>query len=153
MKGLPQQLQSLLEQPIANAGYELLLTEYVHTSYQWVIRLYIDHPDGVTLEDCITVDHLVGQILEQENPIPNDYTLEVSSPGIDRPLTKPAHFSKYTEETIKLSLKENINNRKRITGILKFADEKKVRIQVNQEMIEIPYLNIAKAKLQTNLQF
>src|SRR3546814_4942407 len=95
MASVQERLEQLLEPVIGSLGYELLLLEYSPSPKNAMLRLYIDAASGITLEDCERVIKEVAGVMDVEDPIRNAYRLEVSSPGLDRPLVKPAHFQRF----------------------------------------------------------
>jgi ribosome maturation factor RimP len=100
---------SLVERELERIGYELVKLEVSLRSPRKVIRIFIDHPErGVTLDNCVQVTRAIGFVLDGENVIPGSYHLEVSSPGIDRPLTKAAHFERFKGKQAKVErMREN----------------------------------------------
>src|SRR5688572_23787016 len=90
--GIEARLRALAEEMASRSGYELVDLEYRRESSGWMVRLFIDRPGGVTLEDCQRVSQEFGTLLEVEDPIPHPFHLEVSSPGLDRPLRKQADY-------------------------------------------------------------
>ena len=97
-----QRLTELLSPTVEAAGFELLGCEFVPAGRHSTLRLFIDHPDGVTVDHCAVVSREVGAILDVEDPIQNEYNLEVSSPGLDRPLFTPAHFAKVVGQKVEV---------------------------------------------------
>jgi ribosome maturation factor RimP len=147
-------LDPLLEQVIQTAepilssqGIELVDLEYQREAQGWVLRLYIDREGGITLEDCTQVNRELGTVLEVKDLIPNSYTLEVSSPGLTRPLKKPADFNKYRLQKVKVKTVGPIGGRRNFKGILLGFIEDKVQLEVEKKIYEIPLQNIAKANL------
>jgi ribosome maturation factor RimP len=112
-----------------------------------IVRAYIDHPDGVTVTDCAKASRQFSAILDVENPISNRYTLEVSSPGMDRPLAKPKHFIDVLGQDVKIKMATLINGRRRFTGELVEANEEFAVVEVDGEQTELPYLEMDKARL------
>jgi ribosome maturation factor RimP len=104
------------------------------------MRLFIDHPDGVTFAHCEQVTHLLGDYREQ-------YAIEVSSPGEDRPLTKPQHFRRFLGRRAKLRLREERDGHKNLTGELVGASEREVTIAAGEGVVSIPYDQIARSNL------
>lgn len=154
MSKLTERIQALLVNPIEQAGYELLYVEYQKDGSQWFLRLFIDRPNGIHLEDCVCVNALVEPILDVEDPIPQEYTLEVSSPGIFRPLIKPEHFIRFIGSTIKISLFDVMAGRKKLQGCLLSANSDEIRIVLeDQTELTLPYSLIAKANLEPELKF
>jgi ribosome maturation factor RimP len=148
----------ILEPVIAGEGYELVDAEYVMARGRPILRLFIDTvppgtPDrGVTVEDCSHVSRLVSDLLDVEDVVPGEYTLEVSSPGLFRPLTKPEHFERATGERVKVKTYEKIEGRKTFTGRLEKRDDETVEVTIDDgTCFRIPTLVIAKANLEPQL--
>lgn len=116
---LKERLQTLLEPLVENLGYELVLLEYSPHRGSALLRLFIDAVGGVTLGDCERVSREVTGVLDVEDPIPHAYRLEVSSPGLDRPLVKREHFERFAGETARISLSEPRNGQRRFVGVLR----------------------------------
>ncbi len=149
-KNIAQSVTDALVGVLSAEGYDLLLVEYVPSMQ--VLRLYIDRDGdvGVTLDDCSTVSRLVGDILDAEgmsDAIPGRYRLEVSSPGLDRPLTRPKDFQRFVGRQVKLSLAEAIAGQKRLTGSLVTADDRGVCVGVDGKELPLAYDQIRKARL------
>jgi ribosome maturation factor RimP len=120
----------------------------------WILRIFIDKPTGITVEDCAKVSSLVGKILDEEDFIHHSYTLEVSSPGIERPLTKKEHFERFAGEKAKITLKNPVEGRKNFTGLLLGVKEGDlVVIEVEGKTWEFPLTEIKKARLQPEIKF
>lgn len=115
---MDQALLKLLEPVVESVGYELVHVEFVQGP-DAVLRIYIDAPGGIELDDCGKVSREVSAVLDVEDPLPGAYHLEVSSPGLDRPLTKPEHFERFAGEKVKLTLHEaRDGGRRKFTGTL-----------------------------------
>jgi ribosome maturation factor RimP len=113
-----------------------------------VLRAYIDREEGVTLRDCSEVSGELGAVLEVQDLIPNPYTLEVSSPGLTRPLRKPEDYDKYRNRLVKIRTFEAIEGRKNFKGILQGLEGEKVYLQMEGKILGIPLQGIAKANLE-----
>jgi len=136
---------------IAAEGLELVDVEYVREHEGWILRLFIDKAGGVGIEDCTRVSHAVGPSLDVEDLIPHEYHLEVSSPGLNRPLTKPAHFQKATGQKVKVRTFGPLFEppRKNFTGVLKGVEPEAVTVEVEGAgAFRIPLKDIAKANLE-----
>lgn len=143
-------LENIIEPVIDGLGYEtirILLSGNVRQTLQ----VMIDVKDGsrdITVEDCATVSRALSKVLDEKDPIKNEYSLEVSSPGIDRPLTKPHHFKRFKGYEAKIETIEAVENRKRFKGEILDVDSKNnVRISMDEKEYKIAFNNIAKAKL------
>src|SRR5271167_574731 len=115
---LRDKLMALAEPLLAQLGYELVELEYAPGRAHAVLRLFIDRPQGVGIEDCERVSHEFSALLDVTDPVPTGYTLEVSSPGLDRVLRTPAHFQRFVGERVWLELRIARDGRRRYTGEL-----------------------------------
>ncbi len=113
-----QTLHSLLEPTVEGLGYELVGVELVGSKGNRTLRVFIDTPAGVRVEDCEAVSHQVSGLLDIEDPIPGAYHLEVSSPGLDRPIFKASDYERFRGEQVRLRLVELYEGRRRVTGTL-----------------------------------
>jgi ribosome maturation factor RimP len=141
------ELKALLEPEIERLGYELMDIEARLSGAGGVVRLFIDRPDGVGLADCEKVSHAVSALLDVEDPIPGRYDLEVSSPGLNRKLTKPAHFERFAGETVKVEMRFPVSGRKRFRGRLLSSDDNNIVIDVDGEQHSLPLATIDTARL------
>lgn len=133
---------------IQRLNFELVDIEFRNENGQWFLRLFIDKPGGVTLDDCRHTTEELNLLLDELDPIPASYNLEVSSPGIERPLRKRQDFERYCGEEVKISTYGVIEGQKRFVGILKSVNEEAVVvIAENKKEVNIPLKQIAKAKL------
>lgn len=144
---LRDRLQTLLEPVIESLGYELVLLEFNSSTRHGMLRLFIDHPEGITLDDCERVSREVSGVLDVEDPISSAYRLEVSSPGMDRPLTKPAHFLRFIGEQVKLDLLAPRNGRRRWTGWIRAVPGDAVQVETEVGMLEISLVDVDRARL------
>ena len=140
-------LLKLLEAPVQALGYEVVELEFHSQGRGGLLRVYIDREGGVTVDDCEKVSRQVSAVLDVEDPIPGAYTLEVSSPGLDRPLRKEADFVRFAGERAKLELLLPKDGRKRYTGTLKGCEAGEVSIEVDGVVHRLPLGDIAKARL------
>ena len=140
-------LKALLEPTVERLGYELTDLEAQLTGRSGVVRVFIDHADGVDLGDCEKVSHAVSALLDVEDPIPGHYDLEISSPGLNRKLTKLEHFQRFTGETLKVQMRFPIDGRKRFRGRLLSSDETNIVVDVDGEPYTLPMATIDTARL------
>ena len=138
----------IAEPILSNEGMELVEIEYRRESKGWVLRLYIDKERGVTLDDCMRISQEVGRSLDVEDFISTPYTLEVSSPGLPRPLRKEEDFMKYRNHMIKVKTFDPVGNRRQFRGKLLGVSEKRIEIEIEREIFQIPLSNVAKANLE-----
>jgi len=117
-------VRSYSEDLLGSLGFELVEMEYLASDDRGVLRLYIDRPDGgITLDDCATVSRQLGALLDVEDVIPFRYVLEVSSPGLNRPLKRPKDFLAHCGEKIKIKTRMSVDGRWRFSGILQKYSE------------------------------
>lgn len=147
---LRERLMALVEPVLARLGYELVDLEFAPGRSHAVVRLFIDGPAGVGLEDCAAASREVSALLDVEDPIPNAYTLEVSSPGTDRVLRTQAHFGRFVGERVHVELKEARAGRRRYTGKLLTVDDSGIALEVDQEHVALAFKDIGKARLAPN---
>ena len=110
-------------------GFELVDVEYVKEGSNWYLRVYIDKPGGITVDDCELISRAFGDLLDQEDFIQESYILEVSSPGLGRPLKKEKDFQRSLGEEVEIRLFRAVNKEKELTGILKEYDGNTVTIE------------------------
>ncbi len=142
-----EQLSEMLKPAVEALGYEFLGIEYVGQGINSVLRIYIDHDNGIGVEDCSKVSHQVSGILEVEDPITNQYTLEVSSPGLDRPLFDLPHFVKVVGETVNLKCHIGADGRRKFKGKLIVVSEQLLVIEVDGLLYELDFQDVDKANL------
>jgi len=117
------QLIELLEPVVTALGYEMLGIEYFRQKDGSMLRLYIDNDDGITIDDCTRVNHQVIGVLDVHDPIKEKYFLEISSPGLDRPLFTLEQFQRFIGEKVKMKLREKVEERRKIKGVIKAVEE------------------------------
>ena len=141
------ELEKLLEPAIERLGYELTDIEVRLGGQGGLVRLTIDKPDGIDLEDCEKVSHAMSALLDVEDPVPGNYNLEVSSPGLDRKLTKVEHFHRFEGETLKVTMRFPIEGRRRFRGKLLSSNEENIVVEVDGESHSLPLTMIDTARL------
>ena len=128
-------------------GFELVDIEYLSQYGKWVLRIYADKEGGITLDECARVSREIGNLMDVKDVFPHEYVLEVSSPGLDRPLVKPEHFEQFTGELVKIRSTEAVLGRKNFKGILESFDGEYLYVAVDNEVYEIPFDIVEKANL------
>ncbi|MGB5542998.1 MAG: ribosome maturation factor RimP [Gammaproteobacteria bacterium] len=147
------ELIAVLEPDIQALGYEIVDLELNLGGRGGVLRLFIDSPDGITLEDCEKVSHQVSALLDVEDPIPGHYTLEVSSPGVNRRLRRHADFERFVGERVKIELSQpTLEGRRRFAGTLEEVESDSVTVQVDGERHVLPQADIALARLAPEIK-
>lgn len=147
MAGKEQQLIDLVA-PVAEAlGYELWGLELHSPGKSAVVRIYIDSDAGVNVDDCAKVSRQVSSVFDVEDPIAGEYTLEVSSPGMDRPLFTLEQFRQFIGERVKIRLRSMFEGRRKLSGILAGVEGDEVVVAVDDEEYLIPFELIDKANV------
>jgi ribosome maturation factor RimP len=141
------EIQKLIEPTIERLGYELTDLEVRLSGQGGLLRLTIDKQDGIDLDDCEKVSHAVSALLDVEDPVPGNYNLEVSSPGLDRKLTKVVHFQRFEGETLKVTMRFPIEGRRRFRGTLVSSDDENIVVEVDGESHSLPLTMIDTARL------
>ncbi len=141
------ELAGLLEPTVERLGYELADLEVKLGGEDSVLRIFIDKPEGIDLDDCEKVSHAVSALLDVEDPLPGQYNLEISSPGVDRKLTKAMHFQRFMGETVKVQMRFPVDGRKRFRGTIESCDDENVVVKVDGESYSLPLATIDTARL------
>jgi ribosome maturation factor RimP len=144
---LRERVIALIEPLLERLGYELVDLEYAAGRSHATLRFFIDKPAGVGLEDCEQVSREISAVLDVEDPIPSAFTLEVSSPGFDRVLRTRAHFERFAGERVYVELKVPRDGRRRYTGMLRTVADGGLTLEVDQEMVSVPFDEIGRARL------
>jgi ribosome maturation factor RimP len=139
-------IEELLIPGAETLGLELVAVELSGGDTS-ILRIYIDTPNGITVEDCTKASRQFSAILDVEDPISNKYTLEVSSPGMDRPLAKPLHFKAVVGQQVKIKMSTLVSGRRRFTGELIEATDEFAVVEVDGEQSELPYSDMDRARL------
>jgi len=142
-----EKLIELLEPEVEALGYELTELEVNLSHGHGMLRLFIDGPEGITLEDCGQVSHQVSALLDVEDLIAGDYHLEVSSPGADRKLVKPEHFDRFAGSMIKARFNRLVGGRRRVSGQLLGRDGEIINIRVEDKTISVDLGNVEIVRL------
>lgn len=148
MHSAPEGLTDLIRQVVESLEYELVGVELLQRQKgASLLRVYIDRPEGINLDDCGEVSHRVSGVLDVEDPIKGNYNLEVSSPGLDRPLFNKEHFLRYKGHRVRLELRSKVAGRRRITGILDGLENDNVLVAEGSERYSLPLDKIDVARL------
>lgn len=148
-----KRIEALLEPLLARLGFGVVLLQYQHGKRSSMVRLFIEraenHPEGglVTVDDCAEVSREVSTLLDVEDPIPEGYELEVSSPGLNRPLVKERDFIRFAGERVKIQTAEPLDGRRNFSGALKGIEAGKVTVEVDGKTHAIPLALIARANI------
>lgn len=141
-------LEALLAPLVEDLGYEFVGIEYQSNPKNRLIRLYIDRPEvGIGVDDCERVSHEVSALLDVEDPVSGQYTLEVSSPGIERPLFTGAHFARFVGEVARVMMAVPVEGRRKFKGPIVSADDEQVVLEVDGERHTLTVADIQRANL------
>ncbi|SFC15812.1 Ribosome maturation factor RimP [Pragia fontium] len=143
---LEQKLTELISAPVEALGFELVGIEFIRAR-QSTLRIYIDSDKGINVDDCADVSHQVSAVLDVEDPITTAYNLEVSSPGMERPLFTAAHYVRFIGEDASLTLRMGIQNRRRWVGKIKSVEGEMITLDVEGKDEVFALSNIQKANL------
>lgn len=142
-----QIVEELVLPYIEKAHCELVDIEYKKEGSHWYLRIYIDKPGGVTIDDCQTVSEHISDVLDENDPIPHSYFLEVSSPGLDRILKKDSEFIRYKGSKVDVTLYKTLDGKKKYTGELIGLVNDEVAIRVNDVVLSFKRSDIASVRL------
>lgn len=131
-------------------GLELVDIEYIKEGGSWFLRIFIDKLEGVTHDDCQAVSERVSAILDEKDPIPQSYILEVSSPGIERPLKKPTDFERFRGHKVRASTFSPVNGQKEFVGELVGLENGHVVINVKNQSVALLLEHVAKVRLEAD---
>jgi len=148
LAGDPAGLRNLLEPAVEALGYELVHLEFSAHGRNRVLRVYIDAPGGIRVDDCETVSRRLSALPEAGEAMQAAHHLEVSSPGIDRPLVRPEHFRRFTGSRARIVMHAHAPGRRRFTGRLLEAGERGVLLEVDGERHELAYDDMAAARVE-----
>ena len=139
-----QEFNKILAPVVEQMGYEYVGCEFIMQGHHSLIRVYIDKTAGIGVDDCAEVSHQLSGILDVEDMIQTRYTLEVSSPGLDRPLFTMMHFCSAVGQQIKIRTSMPIEGQRKFSGLLKTVIDENIVMQVDDKEISIPYAVITK---------
>ncbi len=151
-EAIVQKIEGVLHPLLESEGLSLVDITYTRERGGWILRVFIDKEEGVTLDDCTHVNRELGQILDREDIIPASYLLEISSPGLDRPLKKEEDFIKYFGRKVRIKTRDYISGRRNFKGDLLGCAEGQITVKVEGgEVFSIPFSSIQKANLEIEL--
>lgn len=140
-----EKVAEIIEPSLNGMGFQLVRVLY----QSGTLQVTAEREDGsLSIEDCTEISNTVSALLDVADPIKSRYTLEVSSPGLDRPLTRLSDYERFSGQNAKIELSEPLDGRKRFKGLLKGANGTMVRIEIEGELVELPFASIAQGKLE-----
>ncbi len=146
-EGIIRRLWEIIEPVVVSEGMELVELEFQREPRGWVLRLYIDREGGVNLKDCTAISRQVSDLLDVKDPIAPSYHLEVSSPGLDRPIRKPRDFERFIGHRVRITLSESGEQRRAVRGVLAGLEGQTLRLDQGGEILDIRLMDIVRARL------
>lgn len=146
-KRIEENVENLVEPVISDLGYDYVDCSFLQLQGRWILRIMIDAQSVITVDDCARVSRAIEDLIEVEDVISVSYSLEVSSPGLDRPLKRKRDFENFAGSEIKLKTKKPLDGRRNYRGILKGMSGEKILIYVDGSTFEVPIEMLSKAKL------
>jgi ribosome maturation factor RimP len=151
---LMDQIEQVAAPVLAEHGAELVDAMFVHEHGQWILRFYLDKAGGITLDDCAVISEHLGRNLDATDIISQSYSLEVSSPGINRPLKKESDYQRFIGEKVDVTLYAPLNGRRHFKGTLQSVNSGVVIVQeAPQQAFALPLADVAKARLDPEIHF
>lgn len=147
MRQVPENIQRIVDQVVSAMGYELVGVEFNATQRNGILRVYIDTEQGITLDDCQAVSHQLSGVLDVEDPIKGNYSLEISSPGLDRPIFKAKDFDRFAGQRVKIKLSTPQAGRRNFSGQLQGMRDEDVVLLEDGNEIHLPFNRIDTARL------
>ena len=151
MSGKEVQLSQLLRPTVESLGYSLWGVELISPGKRPTVRLYIEAEAGVTVDDCARVSHQVSGVLDVEDPVKGEYTLEVSSPGVDRLLFDSRQYEPFIGELVDIRLRLPVEGRRRFKGTLTAVDSESVVISIDEQEFTLPLRSVDRARAHPRL--
>ncbi len=146
-KLIAEKVADLVEIVLEDMGIELVDVEYLSLRGRWVLRLYIEKEGGVTIDDCARVSGEIGDLIDVKDIISHEYVLEVSSPGLDRPLKKEKHFRDVIGMKIKVKMAAPVSERRNFAGLLKDFNEGNLILELDGGEVSLPWQDVERANL------
>jgi ribosome maturation factor RimP len=144
---ISEQVAGLVERSLADMGFELVDVEYLSMHGKWILRLYVDKEGGVTLDDCATVSREIGDLIDVKDIIIHEYILEVSSPGLNRPLKKEKDLKDAIGKKIKVKTVTPVEGRRNYIGYLRDFEEGILYMELESGRVHLPWKDVVKANL------
>ncbi|RUO25263.1 ribosome maturation factor RimP [Aliidiomarina minuta] len=150
MATIAERLTDMLEPAVSALDYELVGVEFIRAGKHSTLRVYIDHSEGISVDDCANVSRQVSAVLDVEDPINTEYNLEVSSPGLDRPLFTAAHYEQFQGQLAQVALNMPVEGKRKFTGVIRTVSDNKVTFGIGEDTLEVDVAVIKKANLVPN---
>lgn len=138
---------------LATEAVELVDMHYRQEGGRWVLRFFLDKHKGITLEDCEYLSGRIGGVLDAMDAIPHAYSLEISSPGLDRVIKKPGDFARFSGHRVRVRLKAPLDGRRKLKGLLRGLEDGKVALEVDGRALQVDPVSIEEARLDPEIAF
>ena len=148
-----KEIETLLTPLVEQEGGEIVDLQWRREGHQWVLRLFLDKPNGISLDDCAIFSDRIGAFLDEKDAIDQSYVLEISSPGLDRVIKKDADYARFAGKAVKVRIKIADNGQRRFAGILKGLQDDKVAVQVGEALKQFERRNIDEVRLDDAVNF
>lgn len=145
-----EKIEAVVEPVVQSAGCELVACEWTMEGGRAVLRVLVDKEEGLIVQDCERISHLLDPVLDVEDLIPGRYNLEISSPGLERPLRKFNDFKRFTGNVARLKTKIPLHNRSHFKGVIRKVEDDTVTIEGDGAVFEIPFKEIHRARLEVD---
>jgi len=142
-----KEIETILTPLVEQEGGEIVDLQWRREGHQWVLRLFLDKPEGITLDDCAVFSDRIGAFLDEKNAIEQSYVLEISSPGLDRVVKKDKDFARFAGKAVKVRIKIPENGQRRFAGVLNGLHDGKVAVQVGADVKTFTRQNIDEIRL------
>jgi ribosome maturation factor RimP len=142
-----KEIETLITPLVEQEGGEIVDLQWRREGHQWVLRLFLDKPNGISLDDCAYFSDRVGAFLDEKDAIEQSYVLEISSPGLDRVIKKDADFVKFSGKAVKIRIKIADNGQRRFSGILKGLKDDKINLQIGDAVKQFDRRNVDEVRL------
>ncbi|SDH88006.1 ribosome maturation factor RimP [Proteiniclasticum ruminis] len=146
-----KELEPLFQKEIEALGYGMYHMEYVHEDGMNILRFYIEHENGIALADCEAVSRRISDILDEKDPISEDYNLEVSSPGVFRTLFTKAHMEAAVGEKVQIKTKKPVDGSKKFIGVLKEVQSGGLLVEKDKKSLEVTFENLRSINIEVDL--
>ena len=145
-----EKIEAILEPAVQSAGCDLVACEWAMEGGRAVLRVLVDKEGGVLVQDCERISHLLDPLLDVEDLIPGRYNLEISSPGLERPLRKFSDFKRFTGNAVRLKTKIPLQNRSHFKGVIRKVEDETIFIEGEGATFEVPFKEVHRARLEVD---
>ncbi|OCH97755.1 ribosome maturation factor RimP [Legionella jamestowniensis] len=144
---IKSEIEQLLKPLVEDLGYELWGCDYLSQGKHSLLRIYIDKENGISIDDCERVSKQISALLDVEDPIPGNYSLEISSPGIPRPLFHKEQYKRYIGHDVQVKVFKPVNGSRKLSGTILSVNEDTLLLKIGDEQLEVQFPQIVKANL------